>query len=87
MSEYIVDVGNAVEEYIEHFDHMATTYADNPIRELIVRCRDCVHMLSIDLSDYYGNPEPRLEVCKRVRGVHLDAKPDGFCAWGERREQ
>lgn len=41
MSEYIVDVGNEVEEYIEHFGYMATTYADNPIRELIVRCRDC----------------------------------------------
>ena len=89
MSEYIVDVGDADEEYIEHFGYMATAYADNPIRELIVRCRDCRHYrehkffkstlgmgLGTDISD----------VCMFFSsGVKVE--PDGFCAWAERREQ
>ena len=74
MSEYIVDVGNAVEEYIEHFDHMATTYADNPIRELIVRCRDCKYCMAYWRSDY----------CDYFK--HVTNDPDGYCAWGERWE-
>lgn len=79
MSEYIITINDEPEE--------DGCYRLTKPAKPIVRCRDCVHMLSIDLSDYYGNPEPKLEVCKRVRGVPLDAEPDGYCAWAERREQ
>ena len=83
MSEYIVKCNEAVG--ISGKPLIVPDYIDTS--KEIVRCRDCVHMLSIDLSDYYGNPESNLEVCKRVRGVHLNAEPDGYCAWAERREQ
>ena len=88
MSEYIVDVGNADEEYIEHFGHMAKTYADNPIREIIVRCRDCKHAT----INIYGECKYcELLWLPDVDGYGADPQVrfpgDHFCAWGERREQ
>ena len=77
MSEYIVDVGNADEEYIEHFGHMATAYADNPIRELIVRCMDCKFCVKHGCRMY----------CALNAGCFHEVESDGFCAWAERREQ
>ena len=74
MSEYIVDVTG-----LESGDYAIA-------REEIVRCRDCRHMRTIDLSVYYyGEHEHDLDICTRVNGVQLNAEPDGFCAWGERR--
>ena len=47
------------------------------LKEEIVRCRDCVHLMSnnrCNLQDDYNE-------------FHwLDVEPDGFCAWGERRD-
>lgn len=40
----------------------------------IVRCKDCRFSLA------HGNG------CGRNQDIY-DAEPDGFCAWGERREQ
>lgn len=75
MSEYIVDVGNADEEYIEHFGYMATAYADNPIRELIVRCKDCrYYQLGI-----YRNITCELFECH--------TEPSDFCSQAERKDE
>lgn len=88
MSEYIVDVGNADEEYIAYFGQMAEKLMGNPIREEIVRCRDCRFSYEDELGnlrcqgpliepwDYY-NDEPS-------DGVKIE--PKGFCAWGERKD-
>ena len=81
MGEYIVDVGNADEEYIEHFGYMATAYADNPIRELIVRCRDCKYTLH-----FWHHDDERWQ-CTNEMLEGLDVSPSFYCAWGERREQ
>lgn len=47
-------------------------------REEVVRCRDCAHA------------HEGARYCDRFTGCGLsdfvDVKPDGFCAWGERRE-
>lgn len=40
----------------------------------VVRCRDCKHCMSYWKSDY----------CDYF--AHVTNDPDGFCAWGERRE-
>ena len=40
----------------------------------VVRCRDCKHCMSYWKSDY----------CDYFS--HVTNDPDGFCAWGERRE-
>ena len=59
-------------EYIveEPNDHGASCR----VHEHIVRCRDCKHCMSYWKSDY----------CDYFS--HVTNDPDGFCAWGERRE-
>lgn len=44
--------------------------------EVIVRCRDCVGME--ETMDGYE--------CERFSDEYHRAEPNGFCAWGERRE-
>lgn len=52
------------------------------VHERIVRCRDCKHysdhewIMVTDVSD----------VCHFWHGKPTKVKPDGFCAWGERKE-
>lgn len=45
-----------------------------PVRERIVRCRDCKHFVTNIHGSY----------CKK--SISTTSDPDGFCAWGERRE-
>ena len=53
-----------------------------PVLERIVRCRDCKHysdhewVLVTDVSD----------VC-HFFGDGVKVEPDGFCKWGERKEE
>lgn len=86
MSEYIVDVGNADEEYIGHFGYMVTAYADNPIREKIIRCRDCKRFMPQGTHRWKDGTTNK-DSCSVVRGFVVQITPYGFCAWGERREQ
>ena len=46
--------------------------------EPIVRCRDCRYF------DKY--PHDEITVCYRFDNEEPIVEPDGFCAWGERRE-
>ena len=82
MSEYIItdkQLKTATEAYLEH-------ELSRPITEVfisgdklpkIVRCRDCRHFMNGDsckLQDEWNE-------------FHwLQVEPDGFCAWGERRQ-
>lgn len=43
-------------------------------REEIVRCRDCKHFVDDEHE------------CERWSGEYHYAEPDGFCAWGDRRD-
>ena len=52
------------------------------IRERIVRCRDCMHSRREGWECWRLVDDPD-EDFERVACV----QPDGFCAWGERREQ
>lgn len=55
------------------------------LREEIVRCRDCKHYTpqgAITFLDYSKNEA----FCSYIRAYKLQIGPDGFCAWGERRE-
>lgn len=67
--------------YTEHV-YQEYHYKDfEPIhqREEIVRCRDCVYF------DKYENDE--ISVCYRFDNEQPIVEPDGFCAWGERKER
>ncbi len=73
-------------EHVCELTAIDTETWDTKIREEIVRCRDCRRRQTIDLSVYYyGEHKHDLDICTRVNGVQLNAEPDGFCAWGERR--
>ena len=71
MSEFIVNVnGQVPDAFYERFAGE------------IVRCRDCRHyvdhewIIATDVSD----------VCHFWHGKPTKVAPDGFCAWGIRRE-
>lgn len=95
MSEYIVCVDDLEESYYKCTDIMPETVFGHRLCEQIVRCRDCRYANEVywpansDIpSDYldcngelvetwdYYNDEPN----------HNPVRPDGFCAWAERKE-
>ena len=62
-----------------------------PVRERIVRCRDCEYARIMRPLDWRtGKPSAVIEewYCQwhsNAEGAS-DIDPDGFCAWGKRRE-
>lgn len=70
MSEYIVDY--------PQYEHLSIHEFVLSFKEEIVRCRDCVYF------DKYENDE--ISVCYRFDNEQPIVEPDGFCAWGERRQ-
>lgn len=89
MSEYVVDFGDKSSAFVglamaEAESHGAT------LKERIVRCKDCKHAqvrhplnpitgvpagIEDWRCDYFWNADELPEV-----------EPDGYCAWGERRD-
>lgn len=55
--------------------------------EEIVRCMDCRHCREHDMRAYSGDRDQLL--CHHFSmssGAGWPVKPDGFCAWGKRRD-
>ena len=50
-------------------------------REEIVRCRDCAYICH---NEYENGCE--YLTCGFFDNRYAEVEPDGFCAWGERRE-
>lgn len=76
MSEYVMDYSGWAEgipavEYLKVCDAMHARK-----REEIVRCRDCSFCVEKGYRLY----------CDRDAGGFPEVEPDGFCAWGERRD-
>lgn len=79
MSEYIVDVGDADEKHVQRFNTQATSLFGHPIKEQVVRCRDCRFC---GKGSWGAETFP---VCRR--GIHaFQVSNEGFCAWGKRRD-
>lgn len=83
MSEYIVDVGDADELYFELFQKRVELFQKRvescfgyPIREEVVRCRDCVYY-----GEHYGK-----HWCTLFGIMTMKDMSDGFCKWGERKK-
>ena len=79
MAEYIVntDVEEArykamCADYSVYFNNKLVTLLGNPVKERIVRCRDCEYYEYLREIDFHN--------CDRQCPC---VKPDGFCAWGE----
>lgn len=74
MREYII----TIEDWFFRYAHERYTHFFGCPIEEIVRCGDCVYF------DKYENDE--ISVCYRFDNEQPIVEPDGFCAWGERRE-
>ena len=62
-----------------NIEHYSCPVIAGTAREEIIRCRDCKY------SKRYWNREKPL--CRRLLPVFsFYVDPDGFCAWGERRD-
>ena len=63
-------------EYIITCDEETASWIGNDVdfMKRIVRCRDCKYCMAYWRSDY----------CDYFK--HVTNDPDGYCAWGERRE-
>lgn len=89
MTEYVIDfliivvVVMAITGVIEWVSHRIE---DPFVREEIVRCCDCKYANEDgDECVYFAAWEP-LPEGDEFRDVYVDVEPDGFCAWGERRQ-
>lgn len=64
-----------------------------PVHERIVRCRDCKHFTANE--EFWIEPPqvpfPMIgatsDSCDFWAGTKCKVKPDGFCAWGETKEE
>ena len=59
-------------------------------RERIVRCRDCEHAMEHRSKSILGTELVTLTCSGPIQGAYsegADVEPEGFCAWGEPREE
>lgn len=72
MSEFIIEMYDDYEKYVLEYGCKPTYMHGFPLREEIIRCRDCEFL-------YTGG------YCTLLEFWHGDIS-DKFCAWGERRQ-
>ena len=46
----------------------------------VVRCRDCAYICKREYANGF-----EYHTCSYFDSEHAEVEPDGFCAWGERR--
>ena len=70
-------------EYLVECDHVtgavwspAYLFVDESVAREVVRCRDCKQLVKRGRRLY----------CDLNAGGFPEVEPDGFCAWGERRD-
>ena len=85
MSEYIVEMYDECEKYFSEYGCKPTNTQGFPLREEIVRCRDCAH------AEPEGEPprkgcEGLLWCDYLTEGIGFSVLPHNFCAWAERKE-
>ena len=51
-------------------------------KEEIVRCRDCAYILHRKYNNGF-----EYQTCSYFDSEHAEVEPNGFCAWGEWRNQ
>ena len=79
MSEYIVDYDLIPLKWRDGYG-----LSDIDLTEEIVRCRDCEHYYEAEEYHPQGNYDRRC--CKYFVTYDDEVEPDGFCAWGKRKE-
>ena len=89
MSEYIVDTFGIVQDFADLHGDMSTPLYQAIMdvllsrqHEEIVRCRDCTYY---DDEPDLTSSTPKCWRDPEHRGAVIWTRPDGFCAWGERK--
>lgn len=73
MSEYVVDFGDKSSAFVGLAMAEAESHGAT-LKERVVRCRDCKHFVTNIHGSY----------CQK--SISTTSDPNGFCAWGERRD-
>ena len=60
-------------------------YDDGPIKEQIVRCRDCKFYYESELRNFKTQERIGTDCCCERNEHVVDAEPDGFCSWAVRK--
>ena len=91
MTEYIVNVPDEEAEYfIARFGLEGTTLMGYHLTGEIVRCRDCENMFDWaydrPMCKLWAMNDPDESNSSSGSTLYPVVKPDGFCAWGKRKE-
>lgn len=78
MNEYIINMSNS--QYQSTSCLLSVDVSQ--LREEIVRCRDCMYYKE-EVFEWVSNLKRTKKTCDLFDGCYV--KPDGYCAWGERR--
>ena len=89
MSEYIIEwsgIGQQLADLsiVEPQIMWPKRIREERLREPIVRCRDCKHYY--EAENYHPSGNYVMRCCKYFDTYNDEVEPDGFCAWGERRD-
>lgn len=84
-TEYVVDFGDYRSNQFVRLNMAIIEQNSAKLGEEIVRCRDCKHF-TLEGSYRFEDGSTNVDFCEYVRGWLLQVTPDGFCAWGERKE-
>lgn len=92
MSEYIVEMYDECEKYVLEYGCKPTNTQGFPLREEVVRCRDCkyadisyTHAAVTGELHCYGYLVESWDWYNDMPSDGVKVKPDGYCAWAERR--
>ena len=80
-TEYVVDFGDCRSNRFVGLNMTLIKQNGAKLHERIVRCRDCVKFSEQEPNGEIGTCELGLE----DTGLVSIVKPNGFCAWGERK--
>ena len=83
MSEYIVELNENPTVTVDGWNVRCDDWLIQ--RGEVVRCRDCARF--IPRGTYrFNSGVVNKDTCDVIRGFVVQIGPDGFCAWGERRD-
>ncbi len=84
MSEYVIWIEDKRADVVDT-DKIYKVSRPAHLQEPIVRCRDCKHYIAPG-AIHFDDGTTNLDACSIVRTYMVKITPDGFCAWGARKE-